>query len=295
MAQLDPQQRQSISRLWSRIPEHLRIIRFGLDKATWQPQDIDALDGTLCKFEHRYSKHSTDLGHVTVDPFRIVLKQDTRPVKQKPYLHSPALAAKVRTEIDKLLLAGILRRSNSNWASPLVVVVKSDGRIRLTCNYKNINEQSIIPVLPLPVVYDLLSELGNSRVFSTTDLVSGFFQCAIDKDSIPLTAVCTQDGLWEWTVMPQGLDSSPGWFQSIMLRVCEGLQRVKLFIDYIVCFSKNGEQHVCDLQRFLKRLTRFNLKLAPNKALLGAAEIIFLGHKISSEGVGPDPGKVKAM
>ena len=95
--------------------------------------------------------------------------------------------------------------------------------------------------------------------------------------------------------MPQGLASSPGLFQSIMLRVCEGLERVKLFIDDIVCFSKNGEQHVCDLRRIFERLTKFDLKLAPNKALLDAAEIIFLGHKISSEGVGRDPNKVKAM
>ena len=92
---------------------------------------------TLCEFEHRFLKHSTDLGQVTVDPFRIVVKQDTRPVKQKPYYrHSPVLAAKVRTEIGKLLLAGILHRSYSNWASPLGVVAKSDGRIQLTCNYK---------------------------------------------------------------------------------------------------------------------------------------------------------------
>ena len=79
-----------------------------------------------------------------------------------------------------------------------------------------------------------------------------------------------------------------------MLRVCEGLEGVKLLIDDIVCFSKNGEPHVCDLRRFLERLTRFNLKLAPNNALLGAAEIIFLGHDISSKGVGPNPGNVKA-
>ena len=69
--------------------------------------------------------------------------------------------------------------------------MKSDGRIRLMCNYKNIDEQSIIPIITLPVVYDLLSELGNLKVFSTTDLISGFFQCAINKDSIPLTVVCT--------------------------------------------------------------------------------------------------------
>ena len=84
-----------------------------------------------------------------------------------------------------------------------MVVAKSS--IWLTCNYKNINEESIIPVPPLPVVDDLLSELGNSRVFSTTDSVNGLFQRAIDKDPIPLAAVCTHDELWEWAVMLQGL------------------------------------------------------------------------------------------
>ena len=145
-----------------------------------------------------------------------------------------------------------------------MAVAKSDGRIRLTCNYKSTDKQSTIPIFPLPVVYDLLSELGNSRGFNTTDLISGFFQCPIIKHSIPLTAVCTQDGLWEWTVMSQGFDPSPGWFQSIMLRGSEGFERVKLFID------------LYDLRRFLERLARFDPKLAPNKALLDAAEILFL-------------------
>ena len=79
----------------SRIPEHLRMIRFCLDKSAWQSQSIDELGDTLCEFEHRSSKHTTDLGHVTIDHFRIVLNQDATPEKQKPYRHSPVLAAKV--------------------------------------------------------------------------------------------------------------------------------------------------------------------------------------------------------
>ena len=110
-------------------------------------------------------------------------------------------------------MAGILRRSYSNWSSPLVVIAKADGRIRMTCTYKRPNAPSIIiPVLPLPTVDDFLLDLGGANVFSTMDLVSGFFQCSIHEDSIPLTAVCTQAGNYEWTVMPMGLASSPGWF-----------------------------------------------------------------------------------
>ena len=95
--------------------------------------------------------------------------------------------------------------------------------------------------MQLPTVDDLLSGLGGANVFSTMDLVSGFSQRSIHEDPLPLTAVCTQARNYEWTVMPMGLASSPGWFQSIMLRVCDGLKRVRLFIDDIVCFRKTEQ------------------------------------------------------
>ena len=84
-----------------------------------------------------------------------------------------------------------MRRSYSNWSSPLVVIANADGRIRKTCDYKRLNAQSITPVLPLPTVDDLLSDVGGANVLSTMDLVSGFSQCSKHEDSIPLTAVCT--------------------------------------------------------------------------------------------------------
>ena len=82
-------------------------------------EDIDDLGNLLCrlcKYAHHFSKHSTDSGHVTVDPFRVtcILKKDAQPVKQRPYRHSPVLAAKVQTEIDKLLLAGADRNNLQN-------------------------------------------------------------------------------------------------------------------------------------------------------------------------------------
>ncbi len=151
------------------------------------------------------------MGLVTIDPFRIILKKDARPVKQRSYRHSPVLAAKVQCEIDQLLLAGILRRSYSDWSSPLVVVAKANGKIRLTCNYKRVNQQSVIPVLPLPSAeLGSLAGLNGAKVFSTMDLISGFFQCAIHPDGSPITTVCTTFGNYEWTRCPMGLASSPG-------------------------------------------------------------------------------------
>ena len=118
-------------------------------------------------------------------------KKGAQPVRQRPHRHSPMLeAAKVKTEIDKLVLAGILRRSYSNLTRPLVVIAKADGRIRLTCSYKRLNAQSTIPVMPSPTVDGVLSDLGGAHVFSTMDLVSWFFQCAIRKRNVCSALPC---------------------------------------------------------------------------------------------------------
>ncbi|CAB1111520.1 unnamed protein product [Ectocarpus sp. CCAP 1310/34] len=141
----------------------------------------------------------------------------------------------------------------------------------------------------------LLADLNSAKIFSTLDLISGFFQCCIEEDSIPITAVITATGLYEFKAMPQGLSSSPGWFHSVMQRVCDGLERVRLFIDDVIVYSRNGAEHVQDLERFFERMTKFNLKLAPKKAQLGVKVVTFLGHQVTAEGIEPCPKKVKPM
>lgn len=161
-------QRVAFMRLWDKIPQHLQGISFHFKKALWTPADIDGLRDLSCRAEDRFSRHATGLEYVTIDPFRIILKEDGQPVQQRPYRYLPVLAPKVQYEID---------RSYSDWSSPLAVVAKANGKIRLTCNYKRVNQKSIIPVLPLPTVEDLLSGLEGAKVFSTIDLISSFSVC----------------------------------------------------------------------------------------------------------------------
>ena len=213
------EQQAAFLRLWNKIPPHLHDIRFCIRHHDWGVPDLDKLADVLSTYEHRFSRDKTDLGHCTALPFRIELKPGTRPIKQRSYRRNPVINAKVQIEIDKLLAAGVLRKSNSNWASPLVVVMKKDGNIRLTCNYQRLNDATIIPVLPLPSIDELLDSLGGSTLFSVLHLASGFFQAAIEPDSIPLTAVCTQTGLYEWLRMPMGTSGSPGRFQRLVAQV----------------------------------------------------------------------------
>lgn len=89
------------------------------------------------------------MGYCDVLPFQIDLKPGTRPLKQRPYRHNPVVSGKIAIEQDKVLAAGIMRHSISNWDSPMIAAVKPDGGVRLTCYYKKLIDATIIPVLPI--------------------------------------------------------------------------------------------------------------------------------------------------
>lgn len=137
---LDTPQRVDFERLWFKLPAHLHDVNFDFDQKIWTPDDIDALGGLLRANEHRFSRHSTDLGRATLDPFRIILEKDARPIKQRHYRYSPQTSWQGLDKIDKLVLGGILRRSYSNYSSPPMVIAKANGSIRLTCDYKRVSE-----------------------------------------------------------------------------------------------------------------------------------------------------------
>ena len=208
---------------------------------------------------------------------------------------SPIINRKIQIEIDRLISCGILRKSTSNWASPLVAVLKKDGSLRITCNFKRLNAATVVPVFPMPMVSDLISSLGGSKVFSVLDLLSGYFQAAIEESSIPLTAVCTASGLYEWTRMPQGCAGSPANFQSLMAIVCDGLERIQVYLDDVIVPSATAADHVGQRTELFLRFAKHDLKLSPKKAHIGAAEVTFLGHRITHNGLHPDPKKTDAL
>lgn len=106
----------------------------------------------------------------------------------------------------------------------------------------------------------------------------------------------TQTGQNDFLSMPPELSSSPGGFlRYVMARVCEGLERVRLLIDDVIVYSRDGAERVRDLERFFERMVKFNLKLAPKKTNLGAKVATFLGHQVTAEGVWPNPEKAKPM
>ena len=205
------------------------------------------------------------------------------------------MTALIKVEIDKLLAAGIIRPSLSTWASPVVAVLKPDGTARITVNYKKLNAQTIVPQIPIPNIEDLLNSLGGASVFSTMDITSGYFTSSISPDAIPLTAMVTSFGLYEWLRCPQGAAGAPGHFTRLMQTALAGLSRVQPYIDDVIVSSTSIDEHLGDLKDVFARFEKHGMKLAPAKLHVGCKHVKFLGHIVGVDGIRPDPAKVQAL
>ena len=141
----------------------------------------------------------------------------------------------------------------------------------------------------------MLDTLGGGSIFSVFDLFSGFTQLKIHPDTIPLTAFCTSNGLYEWLRMPPGAAGAPAWFVSVMRLVTAGLDNILMYLDDAIGPDDCPPHHVATLATFFARLRLHKLKLSPDKSRIGAARVDFLGHVILADGVPPNDARVAAL
>ena len=127
--------------------------------------------------------------------------------------------------------------------------------------------------------------------WSSLDLMSGYWQIELAEKDREKTAFITQYGLFHFTRMPFGLSTAPATFQRAMEVVLRGLQwqQVCCFLDDVVCFGRNFKEAIDALSMVLERFRVYNLKLKPKKCQLMEKEIIFLGRKVSVDGVSINP------
>ena len=192
-----------------------------------------------------------------------------------------------------MLDQGVIQPSSS----PIVLVAKKDGSTRFCVDYRKLNMITKPDVFPLPRIDDSLDLLAGTRFFSTLDLASGYWQVGMEANSREKTAFTTQEGLFEFTVMPFGLCNAPAMFQRLMENVLTGLAREKcvIYLDDILVIGKTFEEHLSNLREVFVRLSRAGLQLKPSKCKLLHREVQFLGYVVSASGVAADPKKVSAV
>uniref|UniRef100_A0A453SWU5 Reverse transcriptase domain-containing protein n=1 Tax=Aegilops tauschii subsp. strangulata TaxID=200361 RepID=A0A453SWU5_AEGTS len=227
--------------------------------------------------------------------FLIEMLPGTRPISKRPYRMPANDLEEIKKQIKELLEKGYIRPSSSPWGAPVLLVEKKDGTLRMVVDYRALNEVTIKNKYPLPMINDLFDQLPGAKVFSKIDLRSGYHQMKIRERDIPKTAFTTRYGLYEYTVMSFGLTNAPAYFMSMMNKVfMEFLDKfVVVFIDDILVYSKNEEEHKEHLRLVLEKLREHQLYAKFSKFEFWLKEVGFLGHVISREGIAVDPSKVQ--
>ena len=190
---------------------------------------------------------------------------------------------------------GIVRRSDSPWASPLHLVPKPDGGCRPCGDFRRLNEVTTPDRYPVPHIQDFSAHLAGKLVFSKVDLVRGYHQVPVHPADIPKTAVVTPFGLFEFLRMPFGLKNAAQTFQRLMDSALRDMPFVFAYLDDILVASSSEEEHLTHLRDLFTRLSQHGLIINPAKCLFGVTSINFLGHLISKDGATPLPSKVEAI
>lgn len=258
----------------------------------------------------RICKEYNDLFHLKGDRLTytdaithsIPILQDQAPVNQKMYRLPEKQREVINEQLKEMLENDVVQRSKSPWNSPLLVVPKKAGpdgekRWRVVVDFRKLNEKTVGDAFPLPRIEDILDQLGHSRYFTTLDLASGYHQVLVDPKDRQKTAFSTNYGHYEFKRMPFGLKGAPATFQRLMNYVLTGLQGLECFVylDDIVIYGKNLEDHNNKLRKVFDKLREHNLKLQPEKCQFLRKEVVYLGHKCSEEGALPDPSKTSCV
>ena len=267
---------------------------------------------SICEeFDDIFSKDSTDIGKtplITMD----IDTGDHPPVCQRPYNLSLKHVEWVQKELETLEKAGVIVRSVSPWASPIVVVPKKTEpgeppRRRLCVDYRVINSlhspvvkanskaKGVLTLVPLPKIDELYARLRGAKVFSTFDMRSGYHHMELSKEARPKSAFVTPTDKYEFVRCPFGLTQAPAYFQRLVNKVLAGLPFAFGYLDDILIFSPDIETHLQHVRILFQRLREAQLRLKESKCNFLKKHVQYLGHLISGEGIEPLPEKLESI
>ena len=221
---------------------------------------------------------------------------DAHPIRLPPYRVPHAYRATVQSELQDMLDTGIIEPSRSEWASPMVIVRKKDGGIRVCVDYRRLNSVTAVDPYPMPRTDDLIDRLGCAKYISTLDLSRGYWQVPVAESDRPKTSFTTSMGLFQFRVMPFGLSGAPATFQRMMDRLLQGTDDfAAAYLDDLVVYSDTWEAHCHHLRQVLQRLSNNGLTAKPAKCQLGMRKCVYLGHVVGNGQVCPEESKLKAV
>jgi len=263
---------------------------------TLTEDQMEQLTNFLYEYHDLFAWTKDDLGRTNMTEHAIQL-EDPKPVKTNPRITGPKQKEFIDKELERMQRLELIRKSYSEWASPIVLVKKKDGGLRFCVDYRELNKQTRKDSYPLPKIKEMLDTLNGAQWFSTLDLASGFWQVPIRPEDVHKTAFTTFRGTFEFLTMPFGLCNAPATFQRLMDKVLRDYvwQSVVVYMDDVNVFSKSWKDHLDHLRNVFECIKKAGLKLNPEKCKFGSEELKFLGHIIKKEGIQMDPEKLEAV
>lgn len=234
---------------------------------------------------------------VTTGELQIRLIDPNRTVQRRPYRLSPDERQVVRNKVSELIHSGIVRPSNSPFASPIILVKKRDGSDRMCVDYRELNSNTVPDRFPLPLIADQVARLSGAQYYTCLDCASGFNQIPVSVESIEKTAFVTPDGQFEYLAMPFGLRNAPSVFQRAVSNALGELAHdyAVLYMDDILIPSRDEQEGLDRLCEVLQALTRAGFSLNISKCSFLKRRVEFLGYEIAAGEVRPNPRKVEAL
>lgn len=279
------------------VEDELQILRVEYN----EPElDVDHIRSTKLKNEIRHLYENYDPNKKTKETplkMKIVLKDET-PIFQRPRRLAHHEKIEVNAQMDEWLREGIIRPSHSEFVSPIVLVRKKDGTVRICQDYRKLNQQIIKDRYPLPLIEDQLDRLQGSLVYSTLDLRNGFFHVPVEEESRKYTSFITPTAQYEFNKTPFGLCNSPSTFQRFINQVFKDHIKNGILLTYmddLVILAQNEEEAVARLREVLKTAEAYGLRIQWKKCQFLKTSIEYLGHHIENGRIRPSTSKTDAV
>ena len=267
-------------------------------KLDWKQIFAVSKDRTLEEIlEENKEVFKDELGCIASVKAKIYVEDNAVPKYCKARPLPYALKEKVEKELERLEKEGQIEPVEfSDWAAPIVPVVKESGEIRICGDYKvTVNAVSKLDNYPIPKTEDLYAALAGGEEFTKLDLNQAYQQIQLDDDSKRYVTINTHKGLFRYNRLPYGVSSAPGIFQRTLENVVQGIPNVLVRVDDILITGRTRDEHLKTLSVVLERFKNYGIRLKRRKCKFLADEVVYLGFKIDKHGISPVDSKVDAI
>jgi len=227
-----------------------------------------------------------------------ILLTDELPVYQHPRRLAYCDQKIVDDQVPDWLEEGIIKPSTSEFASPVVLVDKKNGKKRLCCDYRKLNEKIVRDNFPTAQMDCVIEKLQGGQVFTTVDLTSGFFHEPVSPESQKYTSFVTQSGQYEFLFVPFGLTNSPAVFTRLIMAVIRDSiknEDAVVYMDDVIISSKSIHEGVQKLKQVLKVAQGNGLRINWNKCQVMKRKVNFLGYVVEGGTIKPGNEKTQAV